>query len=143
MTDPQELARLFGQFGKAFGRRMCEVMGRAGTTPARARLLGALNFFGSCKMGEIGARLGVTPRNVTKLVDALEAEGLVQRKPHPHDRRATLLSLTDRGAAVCRESLQANHAAAARLFEQLAPRDRRQLARLLRKLLDALSAVAE
>src|SRR5262249_36121643 len=106
MAEPEELARLFAQFGKEFGRRMCQEMGRAGTTPARARLLGALNFFGSGKMSEIGARLGVTPRNVTKLVDALEGEGLVQRKPHPDDRRATLLSLTERGAAVCRESAQ-------------------------------------
>ena len=143
MIDPEELARLVAEFGKAYARWMWSEMERAGTTPARARLLMALQCQGSCKMSEVGLRLGVTPRNVTKLVDALEAEGLVQRKPHPHDRRATLLSLTDRGAAVCRESLQANHAAAARLFEQLAPRDRRQLARLLRKLLDALSAVAE
>src|SRR5262249_15432366 len=111
----------------------------AGTTPARARLLGALNFFGSCKMGEIGARLGVTPRNVTKLVDALEREGLVARKPHPHDRRATLVGLTDRGAAVCRESLQANHVAAAGLFARLGARDRRQLARILRQLLETVA----
>jgi DNA-binding MarR family transcriptional regulator len=141
MTDPQELARLFGQFGKAFGRRMCQEMERAGTTPARARLLGALHCQGGCKMSEIGARLGVTPRNVTKLVDALEREGLVARKPHPHDRRATLLGLTDRGTAVCRESLTANHAAVADLFERLTPRDRQQLARILRKLLDAVSGV--
>src|SRR5262249_38619819 len=139
MTDPQELARLFGQFGKAFGRRMCQEMERAGTTPARARLLGAVNFCGSCKVGESGARRGVKPRNVTKRVDALEGEGVVVRKPHPHDRRATLLSLTDRGTAVCRESLTANHAAVANLFERLKPRDRQHLGRLLPQLLHAES----
>ena len=140
MTDPVELARLFAQFGKAFGRRMWCQIEQAGTTPARARLLAALHCPGGCTMGEIGARLGVTPRNVTKLVDGLEAEGLVVREPHPHDRRATLLSLTPRGQIVCKETMLANHAAAAWLFEQLGPPDRQHLTRILRKLLDALEA---
>jgi DNA-binding MarR family transcriptional regulator len=89
-------------------------------------------------MREIGVRLGVTARNVTKLVDGLEAEGLVIRQRHPHDRRATLLRLTPRGQVVSKESLQANHAAAAQLFEPLGPADRRRLTRILRKLIDGL-----
>jgi DNA-binding MarR family transcriptional regulator len=140
MTDPQELARLVAEFGKAFTRRMFAEVERAGTTPARARLLLALQCAGCCNMSEVGARLGVTPRNVTKLVDGLEAEGLVLREPHPTDRRATLLRLTDSGRLVCKESAMANHAAAARLYELLPPADRQHLARILRKLLDALQA---
>jgi DNA-binding MarR family transcriptional regulator len=143
MTDPQELARLFAQFGKTLGRRMCREMERAGTTPARARLLGALHCQGSCKMSEVGVRLGVTPRNVTKLVDGLESEGLVARKPHPDDRRVTLLSLTDEGMRVCKESMLANHAAISQLYEQLGPTDRQHLARILRKLLAGLEATAD
>jgi DNA-binding MarR family transcriptional regulator len=37
---------------------------------------------------------------VTGLVDALEAAGFVARKPHPTDRRATLVTLTDDGEAL-------------------------------------------
>jgi DNA-binding MarR family transcriptional regulator len=44
--------------------------------------------------------LRVSPRNVTGLLDALEAGGYVARGRHPTDRRATLVSLTDQGAAV-------------------------------------------
>jgi MarR family len=40
-----------------------------------------------------------TPRNVTGLVDALEATGFVSRTPHPSDRRATLIQLTKKGVA--------------------------------------------
>ena len=43
--------------------------------------------------------LRVSPRNVTGLLDALEAGGYVTRGRHPTDRRATLGSLTDQGAA--------------------------------------------
>ena len=140
MTDPQELARLVAEFGKAYTRWIWSEMERAGTTPARARLLAALRCHGSCKMSKLGALLAVTPRNVTKLVDGLEAEGLVARKPHPNDRRATLLRLTDKGVLVCKESALANHAAVAHLYEHLGPGDRHHLARILRKLLHALGA---
>ena len=67
------------EFGKAYTRKLFAEMGRAGTTPARARLLMVLQCRGSCKMSEIGTHLDVTPRNVTKLVYGLEAEGLVVR----------------------------------------------------------------
>ncbi len=39
------------------------------------------------------------PRNVTVLLDALEATGFAARHPHPSDRRATLIQLTEKGAA--------------------------------------------
>jgi DNA-binding MarR family transcriptional regulator len=139
MVDAQELARLVAEFGKTYTRRIWAEIGRTGTTPARARLLAALQCEGSRKMSELGAQLGVTPRNITKLVDGLEAEGLVARKAHPSDRRATLVLLTDKGALVGKESALADYAASAWLYKQLAPADRQHLARILRKLLDILA----
>jgi DNA-binding MarR family transcriptional regulator len=140
MTDPQELARLMAEFGKAYTRRIFSEVGRAGTTPARARLLMALQCPTGAQMSEVGARLGVTPRNVTKLVDGLEEEGLLKREPHPHDRRVTLLRLTDKGRQVSHQSMGANWATAAQLYERLSAAERRDLARILRKLLDGLRA---
>jgi DNA-binding MarR family transcriptional regulator len=139
MVDAQELARLVAEFGKTYTRRIWAEIGRTGTTPARARLLAALQCEGSRKMSELGAQLGVTPRNITKLVDGLEAEGLVARKAHPSDRRATLISLTDKGALVGKESALADTAASAWLYKQLSPADRQHLARILQKLLDTLA----
>ncbi|HLN29501.1 MAG TPA: MarR family transcriptional regulator [Gemmataceae bacterium] len=141
MIDAQELARLVAEFGKIYTRRVWSEIGKAGTTPARARLLAALQCQGSRMMSELGAELGVTPRSVTKLVDSLEAEGLVARHAHPSDRRATLVSLTDKGVLVGKESALADHAAAAWLYEQLGPADRQHLARILRKLLATLGMV--
>jgi DNA-binding MarR family transcriptional regulator len=37
---------------------------------------------------------------VTNIVDRLQADGLVRRMPHPTDRRATLVEITDSGAAL-------------------------------------------
>ncbi|HVN11913.1 MAG TPA: MarR family transcriptional regulator [Kineosporiaceae bacterium] len=55
---------------------------------------------GSLPMARIGDRLQVHPASVTNAVDRLEAQGFVRRLPHPSDRRATLVELTDDGRAV-------------------------------------------
>lgn len=48
-------------------------------------------------MGELSQRLMVTGGNVTGITDQLEKEGLVQRAPHPTDRRAVSVRLTAAG----------------------------------------------
>jgi DNA-binding MarR family transcriptional regulator len=68
-----------------------------GLTRARAALLWALLHDGPMTQGALARALGVTPRNVTGLLDALEDSGQVTRAPHPGDRRAILVSLTDEG----------------------------------------------
>jgi DNA-binding MarR family transcriptional regulator len=54
---------------------------------------------------------------VTGLVDALEAGGFVERRPHPSDRRATLVTLTERGTATMAEMARDRQAIAAQLVE--------------------------
>lgn len=49
--------------------------------------------------------------NLTRLVDRLEARGLVRRVPNPQDRRGTLVQLTPEGAALVAE-LRPRHRAA-------------------------------
>ena len=45
-------------------------------------------------MSALRSELGVSATNITALVDALEKEGMVKRRPHKTDRRATLVDLT-------------------------------------------------
>jgi DNA-binding MarR family transcriptional regulator len=61
---------------------------------ARGRVLWALHGSGPVLMRALGQALGISPRTVTGLIDALEADGWVTRSPHPADRRATIISLT-------------------------------------------------
>jgi DNA-binding MarR family transcriptional regulator len=50
-------------------------------------------------MGALSSRLMVSGGNVTGLVEALRQEGLVQRQPHPDDRRTQIIRLTPKGRA--------------------------------------------
>jgi DNA-binding MarR family transcriptional regulator len=61
---------------------------------ARGRVLWALQESGPVVMRALSQRLGISPRTVTGLIDALEADGWVTRTPHPDDRRATIITLT-------------------------------------------------
>jgi DNA-binding MarR family transcriptional regulator len=61
---------------------------------ARGRVLWALQESGPVVMRALSQRLGISPRTVTGLIDALEADGWVTRTPHPDDRRATIISIT-------------------------------------------------
>src|SRR5262245_4272063 len=63
----------------------------------RMRLLAAMSDQPRTRMGDLAARLGLTARTITTLVDGLEREGLLARRPDPTDRRATLLELTETG----------------------------------------------
>ncbi|APU43414.1 hypothetical protein BSL84_30305 [Streptomyces sp. TN58] len=93
------LDRLF-ELAEVLGGIMQRGMAEKGLTTARAGVLWALFHGGPVTQRALAARLGVTPRNVTGLLDALQEDGLVVRGVHPTDRRATLVSLTHEGRSV-------------------------------------------
>jgi DNA-binding MarR family transcriptional regulator len=82
-------------------------------------------------LGEISRRLMVTNGNVTALATSLVAEHLVERRPHPTDRRVHLLCLTRHGRLQFDHQSAAHEGWIADLFAGLAPADRVMLHRLL------------
>ena len=81
---------------------------RRGLTQPRTHLLWLLYHGGPSTQAQLAEALGVTPRNVTSLVDALDATGFARREPHPTDRRAVLVNLTERGLSIM-ETMDAEH----------------------------------
>ena len=78
-------------------------------TFARYEVLMLLFFSrsGALPMRTIGARLQVHQTSVTNAVDRLEAAKLVRRRPHPTDRRATLVELTAAGRKLAEKATKA------------------------------------
>jgi DNA-binding MarR family transcriptional regulator len=93
------LGRVF-ELTVLLGEDMAQGLAREGLTGPRAHLLWELQQRGPSTQQALAGALGVTPRNVTGLVDGLVATGFVSRQPHPTDRRATLVTFTEHGAAV-------------------------------------------
>jgi DNA-binding MarR family transcriptional regulator len=85
-------------------------------TRARTEVIWRLHQTGPVTQRELGEALRCTPRNVTGLVDALEAGGLVAPDPHPTDRRAAFVTLTERGRGTASEWQAGYQELAGRLF---------------------------
>jgi len=92
------LARMF-ELGVRLTEAMDQGLGEQGLTRSRAEVIWRLHHMGPVTQRALSEALRCTPRNVTGLVDALEATGHVARLPHPSDRRAMLVTLTERGRA--------------------------------------------
>ena len=104
--------------------------------PMQAKALHELEAEQPISMRELANRLGADPSNVTGLVDRLEARGLVERRPHPNDRRITGLALTPAGARL-RQRLFARLYSAPRSVAELPQRDQRCLRDALEHILSA------
>jgi DNA-binding MarR family transcriptional regulator len=81
-------------------------------------------------MADLAGELDVTPRNVTAIVDGLEADGLVRRVPHATDRRVTLVELTCNRDSVASQ-FGSYQRSVGSLFADLDDQDRLTLLRLL------------
>jgi DNA-binding MarR family transcriptional regulator len=100
----------------------------------RARLLAEVRRRPLQRMGDLTARLGVTGRTLTVMVDALEGEGLLTRRPDRTDRRAVLLELTASGRRCLRRVLRVRDEICEQAVASLTPEERRLLVDLLGRL---------
>jgi DNA-binding MarR family transcriptional regulator len=106
---------LLSRLGTLGQRRFAERMGELGLTP---RMWGALNVLdaeGALTQQALGLCVGMDPSSMVATIDELEAQGLVQRRRHPHDRRAYALHMTDAG----HETLQRGREVAGRAQDEL------------------------
>jgi DNA-binding MarR family transcriptional regulator len=136
--DPAlRLVEVFHTFERGFSRWAQSLIDST-SSPARMRLLGALHCKGPQIMSDLGDELRVTARQVTNLVDALEAEGLVRRASHPTDRRATVIEITQAGLEQACTLWRPFQESLAGLFRELPEADQRELLRVLEALLAGL-----
>jgi DNA-binding MarR family transcriptional regulator len=133
--DPVQLADLLHGLTRRLRSAQAQRLAPLGLTPAQER---ALRLIARAqeppRMTEIADRLGIVPRSLTTVIDALEQAGLVRREIDPRNRRAILLRLTERGAAVRDDLREARRRAAEDLFAPLPAPDREQLGALLARL---------
>jgi DNA-binding MarR family transcriptional regulator len=133
--DAGQLADLLHRLTRRLRRSQAERLAPLGLTPAQERALRIISRSDEpLRMTELADRLGIVPRSLTTVVDALEEAGLVRREIDSRNRRAILLRLTDQGTAVRDELREARRRAAEDLFAPMPDDDRELLANLLLRL---------
>jgi DNA-binding MarR family transcriptional regulator len=126
-----EVADDFFAVAKALRAHANHTLREHGFTLARGKLLSIVERNGPSRVSVLAKKLDITARSVTEAVDALERDGFVRRAADPNDRRAVLVTLTDKGAEVIRSAAQPRLDAMQRTFGALSPAQRGQLKELL------------
>lgn len=97
---------------------------------------------GPLTLNELAARLYLDKSTASRVVDALEAKGYAERRPHPEDGRARLLAATPPGRRLYGRIDADLRAEAAGLLAGVDPAARRSMALLLARLARSVAARA-
>ena len=94
-TLAADLAAAWGGARRRLRRGARAVVGGEPLTGAQVELLRLLETQPGIGVGDAAAVLHLAPNTVSTLVGHLVAQGLLERRPHPGDRRAARLDLTE------------------------------------------------
>ncbi|MET0886044.1 MAG: MarR family transcriptional regulator [Mycetocola sp.] len=117
------------EIGELFRDDMARAFDGTGLTVSRTHLLWVLAGTGPSTQQALARAMEVSARNITGLVDALEGSGYVKRSPHPSDRRATIVSLTDVGEKTMKTMARDHAQLSQDLMDAVDPADRAGLTR--------------
>jgi DNA-binding MarR family transcriptional regulator len=95
--QPHDVADLLHSAAIHLLRRASERDRVARLSPARLSALSVIVFRGPLTLGELASAEGVRSATMTGIVNGLEAERLVRRRPHAADRRAVHIHATADG----------------------------------------------
>lgn len=87
------------------------------------------------KANELGKKAGLEPSTMTGLIDRMERSGIVERRDYPNDRRAQLISLTDKGIEIQKAVLNVLTNTLDKVFNGIAERNIGQMKEVLKSVL--------
>lgn len=137
MGDSQAVVRLQLALGRS--ARLLRETATGGLTPTQLTVLGALMRDGPRQLTELAAVERINPTLLSRVVGGLEEAALVLRSAQQQDRRAYLVSITDKGRALAQGIRQERCRALAELLARLEP----AYADVLIEAIPALEALAD
>lgn len=142
-SDVEEVQRSFVGLVRALG------LARPDTTPCgmpmsitEAHTIAELHDVGRLSQQQLADRLRLKKSTVSRLIDQLEAAGIVRRVPNPDDARSVLVELTASGRRRASRLHQARTQLFTRLVADLGPAERRRIVGALVALEEASRALA-
>jgi len=138
--------RVPGHLGRRFHQiclgAMAEVTVPAGLSPGEYGFLAAVIDLPGLDQRRLAERLGVDAASAGQMIDRLETTGLLERRVHPDDRRARLLSATRSGDKLREQLKPSVLAAQERLLAPLTIRERRLFLDLLTRVVEGNDSYA-
>jgi DNA-binding MarR family transcriptional regulator len=89
--------------------------------------LATLEHHGAMTPGELADHEKVQPPSMTRVIAVLEQHNLVTRAAHPKDKRQVMLTVTDAGRDLVRQSRRVREAWLAKRLRELTPEERAKL----------------
>jgi DNA-binding MarR family transcriptional regulator len=111
--------------------------GGAGLRGYHYRLLAALEECGPASQADLARRTSVDRSDVVTVLGELERPGLIERTVDPNNRRRNIVSITRAGSEQLRALDRVIDEVQDQLLAPLSHNERRQLTRLLRRLVEA------
>lgn len=107
-----------------------------GLTMARYDVLAHLQLAGGrLGLSELASAIALSPSGLSKLLDRMDASGLIRREPDPDDARAVFATITPRGRRLVGRAREGHHTLLRQAFaDALNDRDLGDLARIMRRL---------
>lgn len=133
---PSTLAFLLSQVGLHAARQFSERIAEVGLHPALFRVLNLVDAAEGRSQQAIGKAIEVPPSRMVALVDELEQLGLVERRPHPTDRRVRALHLTAKGRKTLARGREIAKTHERDLTKGMPAADRKRLTRYLQQIVD-------
>jgi DNA-binding MarR family transcriptional regulator len=109
-----------------------------GMTSDQYVLLAVLAEQGEATQQDLVGRCYSDTATIGKMLSLLQAKGLVTRKPHPHDRRATKVQLSVSGRLVAQKMKRSSSSVRVELAGIFDQRERRLLLDLLHRVVKAM-----
>jgi len=125
---------LMNWIGARSRKRFADAMEDIGLRPQQFIAMIVADATPGVAQQDLVAATSIDPSTMVATLDALEAAGLAERRPHPSDRRKRAVYLTAEGRERLTEAKRAAGRVAEETFAALEPAERAELDRLLRKL---------
>jgi DNA-binding MarR family transcriptional regulator len=134
---PSTLAFLLSQVGIYASQRFAERIAVLDLHPPLFRVLNVVDAAEGLSQQAIGEAIGAPPSRMVAIVDELERRELIERRPHPGDRRIRALHLTGKGRKQLARGRKVASEHEEELTRGLSDAERRRLVALLQKLVAA------
>ena len=132
------LSALLREASLGLSRRFAARTQAHGLSPTQWRLLGHVMKGGPKTQAALAELLDVEPISVSRLVDRMVQAGWVRREAHPQDRRARVILPTPQAEAAGPEVLQVIDEVTEAAMADLDAKERSELIRLLRQVIETL-----